>query len=101
MSPERGSLLDWIRYDARIGFLALLVAAPGTLVALVILWTGEYSARIQWTVSAFLAVTWLGGTLLLRERLVRPLQTLKSYSLLSGVAIDFSMKIRCQSSRLI
>jgi two-component system nitrogen regulation sensor histidine kinase NtrY len=93
MSPERGSLLDWIRYDARIGFLALLVAAPGTLVALVILWTGEYSARIQWTVSAFLAVTWLGGTLLLRERLVRPLQTLSNMlaALREG---DFSIRAR-------
>jgi len=86
-------LLDWVRYDARIITLAFLVGAPGVGLALFLLWTGGYPSRIQWTLSAFLVVIWLVATLVLRERIVRPLQTLSNMlaALREG---DYSIRAR-------
>ncbi len=59
------------------------------------LWFGGFSARVQWTVTILLLATWLGFTFVLRERVIRPLQTLSNMlaALREG---DFSIRARVE-----
>ena len=43
-----------------------------------LLWYDGYSAQIQWTVDLFLVLLWLGIAFNLKQRIVRPLQTLSN-----------------------
>ena len=58
---------------------------------------GNYPARIVWTVGGFVAGVWLLGAIALRERVVRPLQTLSNMlaALREG---DFSLRARMSRS---
>src|SRR2546426_1398495 len=47
------------RYERRILTLALLTGLPAVLVALVLLWSGDFAARTQWTVTILLVAVWL------------------------------------------
>ncbi len=82
-----------VRHDHRIVLMALLAGLPGIALSLGFLWLGPYSARLQWTVSIFLFGSWFGFTYALRERVVRPLQTLSNMlaALREG---DFSIRVR-------
>jgi nitrogen fixation/metabolism regulation signal transduction histidine kinase len=82
-----------LRYERRILQIALAVGLPGTLVSLVLLWTGDYSTRLEWTLTTFIAGGWLTLAFLLRERVVRPLQTISNMlaALREG---DFSIRAR-------
>ncbi|MDQ6828560.1 MAG: PAS domain-containing sensor histidine kinase, partial [Gemmatimonadota bacterium] len=73
--------------------IAFLVGLPGTIVALSLLWTGDHSARVRWTLSVFIAVGWIGMSYALRERVIRPLQTISNMlaALREG---DFSIRAR-------
>jgi nitrogen fixation/metabolism regulation signal transduction histidine kinase len=73
--------------------LAVLAGTPGGVVALTLLWTGDYSDRLRWTLSILVFGAWLGVTLALRERVVRPLQTISNMlaALREG---DFSIRAR-------
>jgi PAS domain S-box-containing protein len=84
---------EGVRHDHRIVLMALLAGLPGIAVSLGFLWLGPYSARLQWTVSIFLFGSWFGFTYALRERVVRPLQTLSNMlaALREG---DFSIRVR-------
>jgi two-component system, NtrC family, nitrogen regulation sensor histidine kinase NtrY len=82
-----------IGYEGRVVLLALLAGLPGAAVALIILWTGNYAARTQWTLSAIICAAWWGLTMAVRERVVFPLQTLSNLlaALREG---DFSVRGR-------
>ena len=67
-----------LSYDRRIWMLAFLTGFPGALVSLVILWTGDYTPKVQWTLTVFILIFWLGCAFALRERVVMPLQTLSN-----------------------
>jgi nitrogen fixation/metabolism regulation signal transduction histidine kinase len=67
-----------VSYERRIGLLAFFTGFPGALVALVLLWTGDFTPKVQWTLTVFIGVFWLGCALALRERVVMPLQTLSN-----------------------
>jgi nitrogen fixation/metabolism regulation signal transduction histidine kinase len=67
-----------LRYEARLTVLALLTGLAGMLVALLLLWTGDYTPRVQWTLTILMVAVWLGFALALRERVIRPLQTLSN-----------------------
>jgi len=43
-----------------------------------VLWGGDYSAKVQWTLTVFILSLWLGFAFALRERVVFPLQTLSN-----------------------
>ena len=58
--------------------MAILAGTPGTLVAMILLWTSDYSAKTQWTLTVLIVVFWLGFAYSLRERVVRPLQTISN-----------------------
>ena len=67
-----------LNFDQRILLLALLTGLPGALVALILLWTGEFTTKTQWTLTVFIVSFWLGCAFALRERVVTPLQTLSN-----------------------
>jgi nitrogen fixation/metabolism regulation signal transduction histidine kinase len=81
------------RYERRVPLLALLSALPALIAALILLWTGDFSTRLQWTITLVVAGGWLGFWLALRERLIRPLQTISNMlaALQEG---DYSMRAR-------
>jgi two-component system nitrogen regulation sensor histidine kinase NtrY len=82
-----------LTYDQRILYLALLAGLPGIVASLILLWTGGYSAKVQWTLSLIVAGIWLGFAFALRTRVVLSLQTLSN--LLSGLREgDFSIRAR-------
>ncbi len=80
-------------FERRILLLSLLAGTPGGVVALTLLWTGDYSDRLRWTLTVLVVAAWLGVTLALRERVVRPLQTISNMlaALREG---DFSIRAR-------
>jgi PAS domain S-box-containing protein len=80
-------------FDRRIQAIAALAALPATLVALIVLWTGDFATRTQWTLTVLILLFWLGCSMVLREKLVLPLQTVAN--LLSAVREnDFSIRGR-------
>jgi nitrogen fixation/metabolism regulation signal transduction histidine kinase len=67
-----------MKFERRVTFLALAAGFPAVLLCALLLWYDDYSARVQWTVDLFLTLFWLGVALNLKQRIVRPLQTLSN-----------------------
>jgi two-component system, NtrC family, nitrogen regulation sensor histidine kinase NtrY len=86
-----------ISFETRVLALALLAGLPGTAVALVVLLVNDYSAKVIWTFGLLVVGFWLGFAFSLRERVVRPLQTLSNLlaALLEG---DYSIRSRGATS---
>ncbi len=82
-----------LTYEQRIMLMTLAAALPAMIVAIVLLWIGGYSARVQWTLTLLMVFTWLAFAFALRERIVIPLQTLSN--LLGALREeDFSLRAR-------
>lgn len=62
-------------------------------VALVLLFTEDFAARTQWTLGGLVVGVWLVGGFAVRERVVRPLQTLSNLLAALGEA-DYSTRAR-------
>ena len=88
--PNRGP--RW-SFEQRVLWLALLAGAPGGACALALLWAGDYSDKLRWTLTLAVTGFWLGIAFALRERIVRPLQTISNMlaALREG---DFSIRAR-------
>jgi two-component system nitrogen regulation sensor histidine kinase NtrY len=73
--------------------LALLGGLPAVVVSLTLLYLGDFRTRTQWTLGILVVVFWLIVAALLRERVVRPLQTLSNLlgALREG---DYSIRAR-------
>jgi len=73
--------------------LTLLAGLPGVVVSMVLLWHEGYSGKVQWTLGLLIFGVWLITALVLRERVVRPLQTLSNMlaALREG---DYSIRAR-------
>jgi len=82
-----------LRFDQRILLLALAAGLPATLVALVLLWTGDYTPKVQWTLTVLIVSVWTGCSFSVRHRVVLPLQTL-SNMLAALRESDFSIRAR-------
>ncbi len=82
-----------LAHDAKVLLLALLAGLPGVAASLVLVWTGALAPKIEWTVTAVVAASWLGLSLALREQVVRSLHTISSLlaALREG---DFSIRGR-------
>jgi two-component system nitrogen regulation sensor histidine kinase NtrY len=82
-----------LTHDRRVVVLALGAALPAVVTALGILWIGDYTAKVRWTLTVLVVVAWLAFTQALRERVVRPLQTVSN--LLAAMREeDFSIRAR-------
>jgi len=91
--PRRPAL----SHERRVFLLALGAGLPGVVATVVLLWTGEYSDKSAWTLGGFVAGVWMVIAIALRERVVRPLQTLSNMlaALREG---DFSLRARMDRS---
>lgn len=80
-------------HPRRVLLLALVSALPAVFIALLLLWRGDFTLRLQWTATLFLLGVLSGGLLALHERVVRPLQTLANLlaALREG---DYSLRAR-------
>jgi two-component system nitrogen regulation sensor histidine kinase NtrY len=82
-----------LTYERRLQLLALAAGFPGSLIALILLWTGSYSPSTAWTLTLLIVAFWLGFVLSLRHRVVFSLQTLSN--LLAALREeDFSFRAR-------
>src|SRR3954462_3133616 len=82
-----------LSHERRIFLTALGGGLPGALVALILLWEGDYTAKVAWTLTVLILGCWLGFASALRWRVVSPLQTLSNLlaALREG---DFSIRAR-------
>lgn len=82
-----------VPHDRRIVALALATGFPGVAVGLFLLWIGDFGGGVRWPVTFLLVVGWIVASLALRDRVVRPLQTLANMlaALREG---DFSIRAR-------
>ena len=75
--------------------MSLLAGLPGTAIAMILLWRGDFSSKVQWTLTLFIVSLWWGVSIALRDRVVYPLQTLSN--LLAALREeDFSIRARGQ-----
>ena len=94
-TPEQKK--NHLSFETRVLLLTLGAGTPGALVALLMLWFGEsgatFTPKVQWTLTVFIVCFWLGFSFALREKVVRPLQTLSNLlaALLEG---DYSIRSR-------
>ena len=66
---------------------------PAPRSALIFLWTGDYTPKVQWTLTVLIVTVCLGFAFALRERVVLPLQTLSNLLAALGEG-DFSIRAR-------
>jgi two-component system, NtrC family, nitrogen regulation sensor histidine kinase NtrY len=67
-----------LKFEKRITLLALAAGFPAVFLVAFLLWYDSYSSRLQGTVDLFLVLLWLGIASNLKQRIVRPLQTLSN-----------------------
>ena len=82
-----------IPHEQRIFYYALLAGLPGLIVAGSLLYAGDYTAKVEWTLGLIVVLCWLGFALALREQVIRPLHTMANLltALREG---DFSVRAR-------
>ncbi|HWW88495.1 MAG TPA: ATP-binding protein [Vicinamibacterales bacterium] len=73
--------------------LSLAAGFPAAIVALILLWTGDFTPKVQWTLTALIVGVWTSCSLGVRQRVVMPLQTL-SNMLAALRESDFSIRAR-------
>lgn len=86
--------MRWARqHEVRVTLLALAAGAPALLVALVLLFAGDHSAKVRWTLASLSLLAWLGGAAALHARVTRSLQVVSA--LLAALREeDFSLRGR-------
>ena len=93
LDPTASKPHSRLRFDQRILLLALAAGFPAAVVALILLWTGDYTPKVQWTLTVFVVGVWTGCSFSVRQRVVLPLQTLSN--LLAALReSDFSIRAR-------
>jgi two-component system nitrogen regulation sensor histidine kinase NtrY len=93
VSSLRGRLDHWLTHDRRVLMMSLAAGLPGVLVSLALLWAGDYSGRLRWTLMLLVVVLWWGVSYGLRDRVRFPLQTISN--LLAALREeDFSIRAR-------
>jgi nitrogen fixation/metabolism regulation signal transduction histidine kinase len=82
-------------HDRRILLLALAAGAPGIAAVGILLWLGNYSPSVRLAVGVAVVAGWVVVAAMVRDRLVRPLQTISSLlaALREG---DFSIRGRLE-----
>ena len=82
-----------LSYDRRVTLLAVAAGLPAVVAALLLLSVADYPALVRWSAATLLVTVWIATVVLLRERIVRPLQTLSN--LISALREDdFSIRAR-------
>jgi two-component system nitrogen regulation sensor histidine kinase NtrY len=88
-SPPRPKL----SFDKRIVLTSFLISLPGIVVAELLLWLGDHSLELKWTLTLLIAVVWMIGTSVLHGQVIRPLQTVSN--MVAAIREeDFSFRLR-------
>src|SRR6187401_679819 len=82
-----------LTHEGRLTWLTLLAGIPAATVALSLLWFGDHTPKVQWTLTLFVVGVGLGFILNAREHVMRPLQTMTNLlaALREG---DYSIRAR-------
>jgi len=67
-----------LSYESKIAWLTFAAVVPATVVAFALIWFGDYSVKVQWTLTILIVgclVTFISSV---REHTIRPLQTLSN-----------------------
>lgn len=82
-----------LSHEQRIFFETLAAGLPAVFISMFLLWTGDYTPKVQWTLTLVIGGFWLGYALAVREHVMRPLQTMANLltALREG---DFSVRAR-------
>ena len=82
-----------LSYENRLIWLAFGAAVPSAIIALIILWSGDYSAKVQWTLTILIIGCFVAFISSAREQTIRPLQTMSNLlaALREG---DYSIRAR-------
>src|SRR5256886_5848359 len=65
-------------YEGKITWLTVAAALPAIFVALALLWLGDYSAKVQWTLTILIVGCFAVFISSTREHTIRPLQTMSN-----------------------
>jgi two-component system, NtrC family, nitrogen regulation sensor histidine kinase NtrY len=97
MKSDEGRRLGWLNHERRVFVLSLAAGFPAVIATLILLRYGNFSTKVTWTVGTFVVGCWFIVSLVVRERVVRPLQTLSNMlaALREG---DFSLRARSSLS---
>jgi two-component system nitrogen regulation sensor histidine kinase NtrY len=92
MKPAR-KMRRRISHENRLTWLVLGAVAPAAIVALSLLWFGDYSAKVQWTLTLLIICFAWGYIVSTREHTIRPWQTVTNLlaALREG---DYSIRAR-------
>jgi PAS domain S-box-containing protein len=93
MKGRKNAGWQGLNHEVRLLLMSLMAGLPGVVVSLVLLWAGDYTTKVQLTLTLFIGVIWLGFAFALRERATRPLQTISNLlaALREG---DYSIRAR-------
>ena len=82
-----------LSHEGKLTWLTFGAAAPAIVVALALLWFGDYSAKVQWTLTILIVACFLVLISSAREHIVHPLQTMSNLlaALREG---DYSIRAR-------
>ena len=82
-----------LSFERGVTWLAVLAGLPGVTAAGFLLFLGDYSPRVQWTVAVAVIGLWALGTLTLKNRLIGPFRVLSNMlaALREG---DYSLRAR-------
>jgi nitrogen fixation/metabolism regulation signal transduction histidine kinase len=82
-----------LHHEHRVVLLAAAAGLPALAVALVLLWTGNFTPKVQWTLTSLVALFWFSFLVAAHGAIVRPLQTLSNllHALREG---DYSIRAR-------
>src|SRR5437660_6389296 len=82
-----------LSYEGKITWLTFVAVAPAVIVALTLLWFGDHTPKVQWTLTILIVGCMTAFIWSTREHAVRPLQTLSNLlaALREG---DYSIRAR-------
>jgi two-component system nitrogen regulation sensor histidine kinase NtrY len=82
-----------LRHENRVLLLALGAGLPAVLVSVIMLWAGDHTPKVQWTLTVVIVCCWFGFAMAAQGWVVRPLQTLSNLlaALREG---DYSIRAR-------
>ena len=76
--PPQAQVQFRLSHERRVLVMAFVAGLPGVVVSLILLWTGAFTPKVQWTLSVVIVVVWLSLVSEIRQRVVFSLQTLSN-----------------------
>jgi nitrogen fixation/metabolism regulation signal transduction histidine kinase len=82
-----------LTHEGRLTWLTVAAATPALIVAMILLWFGDHTAKVQWTLTLFIVGAGMIFLMTAREHVMRPLQTMTNLlaALREG---DYSIRAR-------